>query len=402
MLSRFSARLRATGIDYRLLVPVLGVTALVQIVTAVVRITTSYRAVELELSIVWLGAIAAAFALFPILMAVSVGRFIDRGHDALTIWTGSVIMAATSAAFTVWSTAAGLLVVTALLGIGHIMLLASQQMLCVRAAGHPRNMDAVFGNYMVAGALGQGIGPYVVGWAGGDATVPPTQFLFATAAAFALLSLAIALAIRRGPPRPKPSPDERPVPLSALLRVPGLIPVVAAGVIMISASDVILIYTPLLGAERNIDVRDIGLLLTVRAVASMVARFFYARLVGAIGHWPLMIGSTAVCAMTFAAFAMPVPLVWLYVIMAVMGFSFGIATTLSITMVVDITAPGAKGTANTLRIMGNRIGQFVLPFGAGLIAAAIGLSGLLLGIAAAIGAAAAALQWKRPVKPAPD
>jgi len=33
------------------------------------------------------------------------------------------------------------------------------------------------------------------------------------------------------------------------------------------------------------------------------------------------------------------------------------------------TAPGARGTANSLRIMGNRIGQFAMPFGAGLVAA---------------------------------
>ena len=61
-----------------------------------------------------------------------------------------------------------------MMGTGHIMLMASQQMLCVRAAG-PRSLELVFGNYMVAGAIGQGVGPYVVGWVGGAATVPPTQ-----------------------------------------------------------------------------------------------------------------------------------------------------------------------------------------------------------------------------------
>ena len=35
--------------------------------------------------------------------------------------------------------------------------------------------------------------------------------------------------------------------------------------------------------------------------------------------------------------------------------------------------------------MGNRAGQFVLPFGAGLVAAATGLAGLFLVLAAAIG-----------------
>jgi predicted MFS family arabinose efflux permease len=402
MLRKLAARVRNSEFDFRLLIPLLLVTVLVQVVTAIIRITTSYRAVELDLSIAWLGVIAAAFAAFPIVMAVQVGRFIDRGHDALTIWIGSAILAVSSAGFILWPSTAGLVIVTTVMGIGHIMLMASQQMLCVRAAKSPRAMESVFGNYMVAGAVGQGVGPYVVGWAGGAATVPPTRTLFIIAGVTAVISLLIAFAMRPRRDRPRPLPGEKPVPVAELLRTPGLVPVIAAGVIMISASDIIIIYVPLLGAERSIDVKDIGLLLTARAAASMVARLFYARMVAAAGRWPLMISSTIACAAAFAALAVPVPLPGLYAIMVVMGFSFGLATTLSITIVVDMTEVRARGTANTLRIMGNRLGQFVLPFGAGLLAAAIGLSGLLAGMAAAIAASAAAMHWKRPVKPATE
>ncbi len=399
MFHKLATRLRNSEFDFRLLVPLLIVTVLVQVVTAIIRITTSYRAFELDLSTAWLGLIAAAFAAFPIVMAVQVGRFIDRGHDALTIWVGSAILAAASAGFIIWPSAVGLLIVSTVMGSGHIMLMASQQMLCVRAAKSPRAMESVFGNYMVAGAIGQGAGPYIVGWAGGTATVPPTRLLFIIACVCAVVSLAVALAMRPRRDAPKPIPGEKPVPVTDLLRVPGLLPVIVAGVIMISASDIVLIYVPLLGAERAIDVRDIGLLLTVRAAASMVARLFYARMVAAAGRWPLMISSTFACAAAFGALAVPVPLPGMYAIMVVMGFSFGLATTLSITIVVDMTTARARGTANTLRIMGNRLGQFVLPSGGGLVAAAAGLSALFAILAAAIAVAGAAMRWKRPVKP---
>jgi predicted MFS family arabinose efflux permease len=399
MFRNLAARIRNSEFDYRLLIPLLAVTVLVQVVTAVIRITTSYRAFELGLSIAWLGVIAAAFAAFPIVMAVQVGRFIDRGNDALTIWIGSFVLALSSAGFVLWPNAVGLVLVTTVMGIGHIMLMASQQMLCVRAAKSRRAMESVFGNYMVAGAVGQGLGPYVVGWAGGTATVPPTDKLYLVACICAVVSLLISLAMRPSSDKPKTSPGEKPVPVTSLLRTPGLIPVIVAGVIMISASDIVLIYVPLLGAERNIDVRDIGLLLTVRAAASMVARLFYARMVAAAGRWPLMISSTVACAAAFAALAVPAPLFAMYAIMVVMGFSFGLATTLSITIVVDMTEVRARGTANTLRIMGNRLGQFVLPFSAGVVAAFTDLSGLLAAMAAAILATAGAMYWKRPMKP---
>jgi hypothetical protein len=86
----------------------------------------------------------------------------------------------------------------------------------------------------------------------------------------------------------------------------------------------------------------------------------------------------------------------MHMAIAVMGFSFGLATTLSITIVVDMTTANAQGTSNSLRIMSNRAGQFVLPFSAGLVAAAVGLAGLFVVLAAAITASAAAMAWKRP------
>ena len=281
------------------------------------------------------------------------------------------------------------------MGTGHIMLMASQQMLCVRAAG-PRSLELVFGNYMVAGAIGQGVGPYVVGWVGGTASVPPTQLLFIIGATIAAVTFAVVLAIRPGPDKPMAAGDSDIVPVGQILRIPGLVAVVLAGVMLVSASDIIVIYVPLLGAERNIDVHAVGLLLTVRAVFSMVARLFYARMVLAFGRWPLMIVSTFACGLSYAAFAAPLPLWAMHMAIAVMGFSFGLATTLSITIVVDMTSVSARGTTNSLRIMSNRAGQFVLPFSAGLVAAAAGLPGLFLILAAAISAAGGAMAWRRP------
>lgn len=394
MFKKLAASIRDTDTDLRLLIPLLLHTALVQIVTADIRITTSYRTIELGLSTVWLGVIAAAFALFPIMIALQVGRFIDRGHDARTAWIGSVLFFIGCAGFPFVTSATGLVISSLVMGAGHLMLTASQQMLCVRAAG-ARNMESVFGNYMVAGAIGQGIGPYVVGWAGGSATVPPTNLLFIIGVIVAGLSLAAALAMRPAPAPERTQTAGEMVTIGALLRISGLVPVMLAGVLLVASSDIIIIYVPLLGTERHIDVSDIGLLLTMRAVASMVGRLFYARIVAHTGRWPLMIMTTIAYAAAFATLAIPLSLPPMYVFMALMGFTFGIATTLSITIVVDMTAASARGTANSLRIMGNRLGQFVLPFGGGLIAAAAGLSTLVIVGTAAILASAAAMVWRR-------
>src|SRR5215813_15463995 len=95
----------ASEIDYRLLVPVLINSILIHTVVSILRVTTSYRAVELDLSIVWLGVISATFAIFPIFLAVWVGRFIDRGYDAITAWIGSGLIAVAAAGFAMFSSA---------------------------------------------------------------------------------------------------------------------------------------------------------------------------------------------------------------------------------------------------------------------------------------------------------
>ncbi|MBX9842237.1 MAG: MFS transporter [Xanthobacteraceae bacterium] len=395
MFQKLADHIRNSDVDYPLLVPLLLSSFLVQTVTALVRVTISYRAVELELSLVWLGMIAATFAIFPILIAVQVGRFIDRGYDTRTAWIGALIFALSMTGFALWPTTAGLLLFSTVMGFGHIMLMASHQMICVRAAG-PKSLETVFGNFMVVTAIGQGFGPYVVGWMGGSAPIPPTRPLFVIAAALAAASLVFALMMKPARTAAASKNQADIVPISQILRIPGLVAVVAAGVIMVAASDTVVVYIPLLGAERNIDVHDIGLLLTVRAAASMVARLFYARMVAAFGRWPLMIAGTFVCGLSYAAIAAPIPLWAMHVAIAAMGFSFGLATTLSITIVVDMTTVSARGTTNSLRIMSNRIGQFAMPFGAGLVAAAAGLGGLFLVLAAAIVTAAGSMVWKRP------
>jgi predicted MFS family arabinose efflux permease len=395
MFEKLSAHLRGSDVDYRLLIPLLASTLLVQMVTSLVRVTISYRAVELHLSLVFLGFIAATFAIFPILIAVRVGRFIDRGHDARTAWVGSAIFLLAVTGFAFWSSPAGLLVFSTVMGIGHIMLMASQQMVCVRAAG-PRSLESAFGNFMVANSIGQGLGPYVVGFVGGNSPVPPTEPLFIVGAASAALALVAALLIRPSRNAAKPVADEDVVPVRQILRIPGLLEVIVAGVVLVSASDVVVVYVPLLGAERHIDVHAIGLLLTVRAAASMMARLFYARMVMSFGRWPLMVAGSLACASAYAIIAMPLPLWAMHCAIALMGFSFGLASTLSITIIVGLTTEGARGTTNSLRIMSNRLGQFVMPFGAGLVAAATGVAGLFLALAAAITVSAVAMVIRRP------
>jgi predicted MFS family arabinose efflux permease len=397
MFKSLHARLRQDDIDPRLLIPLLVNSTAVQVAVLIVRVTASYRIVELDLPVIWLGIVSGAFALIPIGLAVWVGRFNDRGNDARANWIGSSLIVIACGGFVLWPQPLPLIGFTVVLGIGHLFVIASQQMLCVRCGG-ARGMESVFGSYMVVSAIGQGIGPLIVGWAGGGATTPPTGLLFGVGFAITLVILASSVAIRSGATATAQPGDEK-VPVATLLRVPGLVAVILTSVMIATASDLVVIYLPLLGAERSIDVAAIGLLLTVRAAASMVSRVLYPRFVRRIDRKRLMVASTFAGALSFLGLAIPMPLPLVYVAMAVMGFSLGLAMTLSMTSVVELTRHGMRGIANSLRLLGNRIGQFALPIGAGVVATATGAGGIFVLIALGLGASAATVHYSRRGEP---
>jgi predicted MFS family arabinose efflux permease len=153
---------------------------------------------------------------------------------------------------------------------------------------------------------------------------------------------------------------------------------------------------PLLGAERSIDVNNIGALLTARALASMAARLLYARLIAGFGRIPLMVGTLLSGSAAFACVAIPMPVALLYAATASTGFTVGVANTLTVTSVMAMTAAGVRATANSLRVTGNRVAQVALPFGASLVAAVAGIGGIFVIIAASLAASGAAVWWSRP------
>src|SRR6266545_2934809 len=366
----------ARDVDWRLLGPLLAHVVFTHVVVGVVRVTISYRTLELGLPVVWLGVISAGFAILPIFTAVQLGRYIDRGHDAHAAWIGSALILAACVALWAWpGSAALLLVFTILLGTGHMFLMAAQQMMTVRCAT-ARGRETAFGHFMVAVSIGQGLGPLIVGGVGGNVTVPATGPLFTVGLITGALCMAIALALRPAPQQQRP-PAGPAVPLLELLRRPGMMVVLISSVVTVTAGDLLVIYLPILGAERQIDASHVGMLLMTRSMSSLVARIFYTRLIFAMGRNPLAVSSTLVGAAAFVLMAVP-SLAVMYAAAVAIGIGLGIAATLTLSGIVEVSPPEARGTAMTMRITGNRLGLVFMPFVAGVVAAATGVVGILL------------------------
>jgi MFS family permease len=380
-----------SDIDYRLLVPFLAHVTLLQTFILIIRITTSYRAIELGLPVFWLGIIATGFAIIPVFSAVRLGRWIDLGNDAKAIWIGNVLIVIACTGFWLWpNSGPSLLALSVLLGFGHMFCMAGHQMIMTRAGG-PRSRESVLGHYMVAAAVGQGGGPLVVGWLGGTAAVPPTGILFTICLVVSVAALVVALLIRQASRDGSGSKKATLIPIGTLLHMRGLPAIFIASIVTVTAVDLLVIYLPAFGTERGIESNHIGWLLTVRSAAALVSRLFYARMIYGIGRAPLTLGSMLVSAAAFVVLAIPMSLPLMYAVMVVLGFGMGIASTLTLSGVVYLAPAEAYGTALTLRMTGNRLGQVVFPALAGMVAAATGVAGIFLIIGLGIGASGVAV-----------
>ena len=394
-----SAGARTADIDYRLLIPFLLHVIFTQTLILIIRITTSYRAIELGLSVLWLGLIATAFAIVPVFTALRMGRWIDRGNDARAIWLGSSLVLAGCFALWAWPrSGAHLLLFSVILGFGHMFCMAGHQMLAVRSGGS-RNRETSLGYYMVAASLGQGLGPFVVGWLGGSTAVPPTERLFAIGLLTAGIGSMVALLIRPEQKRAQHQQPAKLVPVRELFRLRGFLPVMLSSVVTITALDLLVIYLPALGTERHIDADHIGFLLTIRSATALVSRALYARLIFAVGRTPLTLASMLGSAMGFLLLAIPLSLPSMYLALGLLGFAMGIASTLTISGVVYLAPAEACGTALTLRMTGNRIGQIVFPAAAGLVAAATGVGSILLAVGIGLAVSGLAVAMREPAPP---
>jgi MFS family permease len=369
----------------KLLALLLVHSAITQVVTFVLRPTSAYRALELDVPTAWLGALTASFAVVPLVLAVPSGQATDRFGERRVMLVGAVLMALSGAIF--WTErggAAGLVLGSVVLGTGHLLSVVGQQAAVANTAG-PGRFDTAFGYYTFAASLGQAIGPGLITVLGGTGAIPDTTPIFATATALGVVLL-ICTAFLRMPVREKASGAAATGGMGTLLRLPGLVRALVISCVVLAAVDITLVYLPALGADRGLAAGFVGLLLTLRAVASMTSRLFLGRLVHWVGRRRLMIVSVGLSAVSMAVLAAPLPATAMAVVVVLLGLGLGVGQPLTMSWLAEVAPAGLRGRAMSLRLTGNRLGQVLLPSAVGLVAAGVGAAGVLAVTAAALAA----------------
>ncbi len=363
---------------------------LLQAATAVARPMASYRALEIGMAPEFLGFVAAAFAIAPLAFALSIGRLIDRFGEVSFLFGSALMMVVSSVALAFVGSAVGLLALIALLGLSQLVFVVANQTL-IASRTPAKEYDRRFGHLSFVASFGQLIGPAGAGLIAGEGSPEGTTLALLFGAGLSMASVPlIAHAARRDPGPVVPLTAERPArpPVLSILRMPGMGAAMLASTTVLATMDILVVYLPALGEERGLAAATVGALLAVRAAGSMASRLMLGRLVTFFGRDRLMLLSLVVSAVSVIALAIaPLPL--MFVLMAVAGLTLGVCQPITMSWVAARATAGSLGTAMSLRLMGNRLGQVLIPVAAGSMAAFTGTAGVLAATGLTVAASAA-------------
>jgi len=371
---------------------VLAGVVLTQAALYLARPVTSYRALALGADARAVGLITAAFALVPLVVAVTLGRASDRWRPGWLLTGGIALGALACALLGLADSLPGLALASAVLGLGHLALTLAGQSLIARQSGDDRH-DRDFGLYAAAASAGQLIGPALAGivlGAAGHSLEDATTTGFLVAAGLMALAVPTSLGTDRlgRAGRPRDRSEGRPLRAGELIGARGVPAGMFASLAILATVDVLTAYLPVLGTQRGIPPAVVGGLLSLRAAASILSRVLIPWMVGRLGRVRLLAASAAGSALLTAALPLAGGTAALAVLLAAAGFLLGIGQPLTMSMVVQAVPEGTRGTALAIRLTGNRFGQVATPAAAGLVAGAAGVSaaffllGGLLGLAA--------------------
>ncbi|MDF3307921.1 MFS transporter [Rhodococcus sp. T2V] len=318
-----------------------------------------------------LGVLSASFALAPLMLALPVGRAVDRvGERSILVVGASVMILSCLILLAGRHDIAWLVAGLILAGVGHLLCVTGEQ--TAVAAMTTGSSDSRFGAYTFATSLGQAVGPLLMTLGSGSA--PSIAPVLTCALAFSSLTFVTSFALGRRQREVSTRPGGS---ASSLLRERKFRRAVLLSAIVMAAVDITLVFLPALGREVGISAAFIGWVLGARAVASMAVRTVTGRLVSALGRRAVLTAGILSAAIAFVSVAIwPTPSVLLIGAIAA-GAGLGVCQPITMSLVADIAPKNQRGTAMSLRLLGNRLSVVLVPGVMGAVTASAGASSVL-------------------------
>lgn len=358
--------------------------AITQGVIYIVRPMITYRALELDASATTVGIIAAIYALLPVLMALSFGRWVGVIGEGRFLLLGTLGLIGSSTLLIASHSLLLLALAAALSGTAHLScMVGGQTMVALRS---PEDQyEKHFGYYTFSASLGQMVGPILGTLVAGTTGVLPrsTSAAFIAALICAFIALVPVMKWRNEAPTVMAAPRTEGTLKSAvtLLKNKKVFAAIYTSMAISSVADILIVFLPLFGKEKAFSSLSIGIIIAIRAGSSMLSRLSLGKLSSRYTTQKILVVSNIISIATCALMGFA-PNPWILAgIVLIAGFSLGVGQPLTMSLVSLATPPQDRALAVSTRLTGNRLGQFILPAAAGLIASSLGSGGVFVALA---------------------
>jgi MFS family permease len=367
------------------------VTATCQLVTFALRPVLTYQALSLDASTSELGLLVSSFSVVSLVVAVPIGRGIDRHGERGYLLAGATLIPLAVLTMLGARRLEVLMVASAALGLGQLLVMIACQTIIANGRDSGRR-DARFGNFTLVTSTTQFAAPALAGFllaggrsadAAGALRLGPVQ---AAAGLAAVVGLIASISLVRQPGTLAQRPQHFGAPSSGsmvgVLRDPTVVVALVVGFCVLSAADLLVAFLPAYGQLHGLSPGLVGLLISAHGLAAIVVRLCMVRLLGAFTRRALLSACLTVAAAGLAVIPFVSWVPGLFVLMLVTGAGIGLCQPIAISWVAGAVQPEVRGTAMSVRMAGNRLGQTVVPLGVSSLAGAAGISAAFVGPAA--------------------
>lgn len=333
------------------------------------RVAVSLYALSQGASQFTIGALMALYAIVPLVMAVSVGRFADRVGPRVPMLIGAAGVAVGLLLPPLFPGLTTLYFVALVLGSTfHFFFITVQGI--VGGIGGPENRARNFALIGMGFSAAGFIGPFIAGLAI-DHLGHLSAFL--VLAAFPLIPVIMLLgrtrylpAVRKttGPPEVRNALD--------LWREPGLRKAFIASGIISSGWDLFQFYFPVYGHSIGLSASAIGTVLGVFALATFTIRIILPPLARHYGEAQILVGGIFVAAIAFVLFPFFTDAVVLAAVAFLLGLGVGCGQPMSMSLIYGLAPPGRAAECAGLRVTVNNFMHLVIPLAFGSLGSAFG------------------------------
>ncbi len=334
------------------------------------RVAVPLLAVKLEASSMAVGIILAGYAVVPIFVAISIGRWVDRSGTRIPLriaTTGLGMGLLLPWLFpSIWALGACAAMVGLFMAVIYICMQHS-----AGALSDTSTRMRIFSQLSVAQSGASLIGPPLTGVLI-DTFGHGAAFLAMGAIALALLATVAAFSSLL--PDGNRHQDARPRNLRDLLRLRRVRHALMISSLAPVGWELLLFFVPLHGAHLGLSASAIGLVVTSFALAVVAVRLVVPWLSRRSSEWGLIAGAMGASGLMFLLFPFTRSAADMMMLAVVFGFAAGISQPLTVSIIYAASPPGRQAEVIGMRTTALNLMQTAAPLSLGALSAGIGLA----------------------------